>query len=74
MQARVLWFPFVSAVVLTAGLWISPAFTLAQNAPAGPGRNSRDVGAPQVLEIPVQSTQPSGPVETPVAIVRFRRP
>jgi hypothetical protein len=71
MQARVLWFPFVSAVVLTAGLWISPAFTQAQNAPAGPGRNSRDVGAPQVLEIPVQSTQPSGPVETPSQLSDF---
>lgn len=61
MQARVLWFPFISAVVLTVGLWTSPALT--QDAPTGPGKNSRDVGAPQVLEIPVQSN-PSVPVET----------
>ena len=67
MPARVLWFPFVSVVVLTAGLWVSPALAPAQNAPTGPGQTSRNVGAPQVLEIPIQSnpTQSSVPVETP---------
>ncbi len=69
MQARVLWFPFVIAVVLTLSLWTSPALAQTENAPAG--QNSRDVGAPQVLEIPVQSIQPSVPVETPPQLSDF---
>lgn len=68
MQARVLWFPVVLAGVLTAGLWTSPRLTQAQNAPANTDQHPHEVGAPQVLEIPVQSslTQPTVPVEPPV--------
>ena len=57
MQARVRWFPFVMAGVLTAGLWTAPRLAQAQNAP--------EIGAPQVLEIPVQSSlsRPTVPVE-----------
>ena len=67
MQARVLWFPVVIAGVLTAGLWASPHLVRAQNAPADTGQHSQEVGAPQVLEIPVQSNspQPSFGVENP---------
>ena len=67
MQARVLWFPVVIAGVLTAGLWASPHLVQAQNAPADTGQHSQEVGAPQVLEIPVQSNspQPSFGVENP---------
>ena len=66
MQARVRWFPFVLAGVLTAGLWTAPRLIQAQTAPADAGQPSHEVGAPQVLEIPVQSspTQPNVPVET----------
>ena len=66
MQARVRWLPFVLAGVLTAGLWTAPHLSQAQTAPADAGQPSQEVGAPQVLEIPVQSspTQPSVPVET----------
>ncbi len=67
MQARVLWLPFVMAGVLTAGLWTAPRLAQAQNAPVG--QPSPEVGAPQVLEIPVQSgrTQPTVPLETPTS-------
>lgn len=66
MQARVRWLPFVLAGVLTAGLWTAPHLSQAQTAPADAGQPSQEVGAPQVLEIPVQSSlsQPSVPVET----------
>lgn len=66
MQARVRWLPFVLAGVLTAGLWTAPRLIQAQTAPADAGQPSQEVGAPQVLEIPVQSSQsqPSVPVET----------
>ena len=69
MQARVLWFPVVLAGVLTTGLWTAPRPTPAQPAPADADPHAREVGAPQVLEIPVQSslTQPTVPVETPVS-------
>ena len=69
MQARVLWFPVVLAGVLTAGLWTAPRPTPAQPAPADADPHAREVGAPQVLEIPVQSslTQPTVPVEIPAS-------
>ena len=69
MQARVLWFPVLMAGVLTAGLWTSPRLVQAQDAPAHTDRPPQEVGAPQVLEIPVQSrlTQPTVPVEPPAA-------
>ena len=69
MQARVLWVPFVMAGVLTAGLWAWPRLAPAQNAPADAGRPAQEVGAPQVLEIPVRSslTQPTAPVGTPAS-------
>ncbi len=69
MQARVLWFPVVMAGVLTVGLWALPHFAQAQNTPADTGRHSQEVGAPQVLEIPVRSslTQPTAPVGTPAS-------
>ena len=69
MQARVRWFPFVMAGVLTAGLWTAPCLSQAQTAPADAGQPSHEVGAPQVLEIPVQSspTQPTFPVEPPLS-------
>lgn len=69
MQARVLWFPVVLVGVLTAGLWTSPRLTPAQHAPAEADPPAQAVGAPQVLEIPVQSslTQPTVPVETPAS-------
>ncbi len=63
MQARVLWFPVVMAAVLTAGLWTSPRLIQAQHAPTDAGQPAQAVGAPQVLEIPVQGslTQPPAP-------------
>ena len=69
MQARVRWLPFVLAGVLTAGLWTAPHLSQAQNAPADAGQPSQGVGAPQVLEIPVQSSlsQPTFPVEPPLS-------
>jgi hypothetical protein len=69
MQTRVLWVPVVIAGVLTAGLWTSPRLAPAQNAPVDAGRHSQEVGAPQVLEIPVRSslTQPTAPVGTPAS-------
>ena len=69
MQARVLWFPVAIAGVLTAGLWASPRIAQAQNAPADTGQRAQAVGAPQVLEIPVQSslTQPTAPVGVPAS-------
>ena len=72
MQARVLWFPVVLAGVLTAGLWTSPRLVQAQNAPAAADQPAQEVGAPQVLEIPVQRslTQPTVPVETPALTPR----
>ena len=69
MQACVLWFPAVIAGVLTAGLWASPRLAQAQNALADTGQRAQEVGAPQVLEIPVQSnlTQPPTPVGAPAS-------
>jgi len=65
MQARVLWFPVTLAGVLIAGLWTSPGLIQAQSAPADADQHPQQVGAPQVLEIPVQGslTQPAVPVE-----------
>ena len=76
MQARVLWFPVVMAGVLTAGLWTAPRLTQAQNAPADTDQHAQEVGAPQVLEIPVRSglTQPAAPVELPASDFRELHP
>ena len=76
MQARVLWLPFVMAGVLTAGLWTSPCLAQAQNAPAHTDPYAQEVGAPQVLEIPVQSglSQPAVPVEPPASDFRDLHP
>ncbi len=76
MQARVLWVPVVMAGVLTASLWTSPCLTQAQSAPADAGQPSQEVGAPQVLEIPVQSSlsQPAVPVEPSASDYRELHP
>ena len=76
MQARVLWLPFVMAGVLTAGLWTSSRLAQAQNAPAHTDPYAQEVGAPQVLEIPVQSglSQPAVPVEPPASDFRDLHP
>ena len=64
MQERTLWSPFAMAAVLAVSFVIQPAPIHAQNAQTGP--RSQDVGAPQVLEIPVPSSsgQLSVPLET----------
>ena len=64
MQERAAWFPFIIAAVLAMSPMAQPALIYAQNTQAG--QNSQDVGAPQVLEIPVpsESGQLSVPLET----------
>lgn len=76
MQARVLWFPVIMAGVLTAGLWTSPRLAQAQNAPADADQYVHEIGAPQVLDIPVQSglTQPAVPVEPSASDFRALHP
>ena len=76
MQARVLWFPVIMAGVLTAGLWTSPRLAQAQNAPADADQHAHEIGAPQVLDIPVQSglSQPAVPVEPSASDFRALHP
>ncbi len=76
MQARVLWFPVIMAGVLIAGLWTSPRLIQAQSAPADAGQHPQQVGAPQVLEIPVQSSlsQPAAPVKPSASDFRELQP
>ena len=76
MQARVLWLPFVIAGVLIAGLWVSPRLIQAQNAPVDADHHAPEIGAPQVLDIPVQSglTQSAVPVEPSASDFRALHP
>jgi len=58
MQERALWFPFGSAMGLTACLWLVAMPVHAQDGGSAStqGRRSPSVGAPQVLEISIPRT------------------